>query len=71
MAARQKREREKDVNHKTNTNINSVGLKHFPNIDKEKSLAWPIVFSNWQSKNYTRVEHNEQRNYTKARLKRC
>ena len=53
----------------TNTNIDSVALKHFPNIDKEKSLARPILFSNWLSKNYIRVERGELRNYTKARLK--
>ena len=53
----------------TNTNIDSVALKHFPNIDKEKSLARPILFSNWLSKNYIPVERGELRDYTKARLK--
>ena len=53
----------------TNTNIDSVALKHFPNIDKEKSLARPILFSNWLSKNYIPEERGELRDYTKARLK--
>ena len=53
----------------TNTNIDSVALKHFPNIDKEKSVARPILFSNWLSKNYIAVERGELRDYTKARLK--
>ena len=53
----------------SNTNIDSVGLKHFPNIDKEKSLARPKLFSNWLSRNYIPVERGELRDYTKARLK--
>ena len=48
----------------TNTNIDSVALKHFPNIDKEKSLARPNLFSNWLSKNYIPVERGELRDYT-------
>jgi hypothetical protein len=29
-----------------------VGDEDLPNIDKEKSLDWQILFSNWVSKNY-------------------
>ena len=53
----------------TNTNINSVGLKHFPNIDKEKSITRQNLFSNWLSKNYNPVERGELREYTRARFK--
>lgn len=34
----------------TDENINMVALKHFPNIDKEKALNRPILYSNWLSK---------------------
>ena len=50
----------------TNTNIDSVAVKHFPNIDREKALARPILFSNWLSKNYIPVERSELRNYTRT-----
>ena len=53
----------------TKTNINSVGLKHFPSIDKENSIARPNLFSNWLSKNYNPVERGKLREYTRARLK--
>ena len=53
----------------TNTNIDSVAGKHFPNIDREKALGRPILFSNWLSKNYIPVARDELRDYTKARLK--
>ena len=53
--AMRERAKEKGVTLKTNANIDSVAFKHFPNIDKEKSLAWPILFSNWRSKNYIPV----------------
>ena len=53
----------------TDDNLNAVALKHFPNINKEKSVAQPILFSNWQSKNYIPLERGELRDYTKARHK--
>ena len=53
----------------TNTNIDETALKHFPNIDKEKALGRPILFSNWLSKNYIPVGREELRDYVKARLK--
>lgn len=34
----------------TDENIDTVALKHFPNIDKEKALNRPILYSNWLSK---------------------
>ena len=34
----------------TDENIDMVALKHFPNIDKEKALTRPILYSNWLSK---------------------
>merc|ERR1712035_123968 len=53
----------------TNENIDSVGLKHFPNINRDEALARPILFSNWLSKNYIPVDREELRSYVKARLK--
>lgn len=34
----------------TDENIDMVALKHFPNIDKEKAMSRPILYSNWLSK---------------------
>jgi len=53
----------------TNTNIDEIALKHFPNVDRERALVRPILFSNWLSKNYIPVSREELRDYTKARLK--
>ena len=53
----------------TDENINSVALKHFPNINKKEALDRPILFSNWLSKDYVPVEQEELRSYVKARLK--
>ena len=53
----------------TNENIDSVALKHFPNINREEALGRPILFSNWLSKNYIPVDREELRSYVKARLK--
>ena len=53
----------------TNQNIDAVSMKHFPNIDKDKALARPILYSNWLSKDYLPVNQEELREYTKARLK--
>ena len=40
------------------------------NIDEEKSVTRPILFSNWLSKNYyIPVEQGELRDYTEARIK--
>ncbi|KAJ8394229.1 hypothetical protein AAFF_G00048120 [Aldrovandia affinis] len=53
----------------TDENIDMVALKHFPNIDREKALTRPILYSNWLSKDYIPVEQEELRDYVKARLK--
>lgn len=34
----------------TDENIDMVALKHFPNIDKERAMNRPILYSNWLSK---------------------
>lgn len=34
----------------TDENIDVVALKHFPNIEREKALNRPILYSNWLSK---------------------
>uniref|UniRef100_A0A8C5Q446 AAA+ ATPase domain-containing protein n=1 Tax=Leptobrachium leishanense TaxID=445787 RepID=A0A8C5Q446_9ANUR len=53
----------------TDENIDMVALKHFPNVEKEKALNRPILYSNWLSKDYIPVEQEELRDYVKARLK--
>lgn len=40
----------------TDENINTVALKHFPNIDRDKALNRPILYSNWLSKVSDRAE---------------
>lgn len=45
----------------TNENIDSVALKHFPNINRDDALGRPILFSNWLSKNYIPVDREELR----------
>ena len=39
-------------------------LDELGNIDKEKSLARPILVSNWRNKNYIQVERGKPREYT-------
>ena len=34
----------------TEENIDTVALKHFPNIDKHVALKRPILYSNWLTK---------------------
>ncbi|XP_069594120.1 cytoplasmic dynein 1 heavy chain 1 isoform X2 [Ranitomeya imitator] len=53
----------------TDENIDMVALKHFPNVEKEKALNRPILYSNWLSKDYIPVDQEELRDYVKARLK--
>ena len=53
----------------TDQHIDTVGLKHFPNIDRETALKKPILYSNWLSKDYVPVDQEELREYVKARLK--
>lgn len=44
-------------------------LQHFPNIDRDRALMRPILYSNWLSKDYLPVDQEELRDYVKARLK--
>lgn len=53
----------------TNENIDLVALKHFPGVDKQASLARPILYSNWLHKDYVPVDRDQLRDYVKARLK--
>ena len=53
----------------TDENVDLTALKHFPGIDKETAIGRPILFSNWLSKDYTPVDRERLREYTKARLK--
>ena len=53
----------------TNENIDTIAKKHFPNLDPDKALHRPILYSNWLSKDYLPVEQEELREYVKARLK--
>ncbi|KAG6054551.1 Dynein heavy chain cytoplasmic [Claviceps sp. LM77 group G4] len=49
--------------------VRRIALEHFPNIDEDKALGGPILFSNWLSKNYVPVDREELREFVKARLK--
>ena len=53
----------------TNEHVDSVALKHFPSVSRERALKRPILYSNWLSKDYVPVEQETLRDYTKARLK--
>lgn len=53
----------------TDENVDVVGLKHFPNIERADALTRPILYSNWLSKDYIPVDREELREFTKARLK--
>ncbi|KAJ3331033.1 hypothetical protein HDU76_004259 [Blyttiomyces sp. JEL0837] len=53
----------------TDSNIDEVAYKYFPNLDVSTVLARPILFSNWLSKNYTPISREDLREFVKARLK--
>ncbi|KAI1007775.1 Dynein heavy chain, cytoplasmic [Podosphaera aphanis] len=53
----------------TNDAVQRIALDHFPNIDQNKALGGPILFSNWLSKNYSPVDREQLREFVKARLK--
>ncbi|XP_050421392.1 dynein heavy chain, cytoplasmic isoform X3 [Adelges cooleyi] len=53
----------------TNENIDIVGMKHFPGINKEEALQRPILYSNWLHKDYVPVDRKQLRDYVAARLK--
>jgi len=42
--------------------------KHFPNVDHERALARPILFSEWLSSRYESVDQEELRKHVLARL---
>lgn len=60
---------EDEERHWTDENVDLVAMKHFPSINKEEAISRPILFSNWLSKDYSPVDREELREYTKARLK--
>ncbi|ENH73839.1 Dynein heavy chain, cytoplasmic [Fusarium oxysporum f. sp. cubense race 1] len=53
----------------TDESVRRIALEYFPNIDEEKALGGPILFSNWLSKNYVPVDREQLRDFVKARLK--
>jgi dynein heavy chain 1 len=53
----------------TDENINNTAIKYFSNINSEKALKRPILYSNWLRKDYLPVDQEELREYVKARLK--
>ena len=53
----------------TDTNIEEVAAKHFPNVNVSQALSGPILFSNWLSKHYISVGRDELREFVKARLR--
>ncbi|PHH59003.1 hypothetical protein CDD81_3954 [Ophiocordyceps australis] len=53
----------------TDEAVRRIALDLFPNIDEEKALGGPILFSNWLSKNYVPVDREQLRDFVKARLK--
>ncbi|KEY71002.1 hypothetical protein S7711_00838 [Stachybotrys chartarum IBT 7711] len=53
----------------TDDAVRRIALQFFPNIEEEKALGGPILFSNWLSKNYVPVDREQLREFVKARLK--
>ncbi|KAJ3265095.1 hypothetical protein HDU77_006529 [Chytriomyces hyalinus] len=53
----------------TDSNIDAIAEKHFPNVNVATTLQRPILFSNWLSKNYQLVQRDDLRDFVKARLK--
>lgn len=53
----------------TDENLDAIAMAHFPNINKEEALSRPLLFSNWTTRNYTPVNREQLREYTKARLR--
>ncbi|QPG94731.1 Dynein heavy chain cytoplasmic [Epichloe festucae Fl1] len=53
----------------TDEAVRRIALEHFPNIEEDKALGGPILYSNWLSKNYVPVDREELRDFVKARLK--
>ncbi|EWC45394.1 cytoplasmic dynein heavy chain [Drechslerella stenobrocha 248] len=53
----------------TDDSVKRIALDCFPNIDSDKALGGPILFSNWLSKNYVPVDREQLRDFARARLK--
>lgn len=53
----------------TEESVHRIAMQHFPNIDEDKALGGPILYSNWLSKNYMPVEREHLRDFVKARLR--
>jgi dynein heavy chain 1 len=53
----------------TDSLIDSVAVKHFPNVDHKTALKRPILYSNWLSKDYVSVDIETLRQFVNARLK--
>jgi len=53
----------------TLSTIKRIAITHFPNVDLDKSLGGPILFSNWLSKNYVPVDRSQLKEFVKARLR--
>ncbi|OAA56942.1 dynein heavy chain [Niveomyces insectorum RCEF 264] len=53
----------------TDEAVRRIALERFPNIDEDKALGGPILFSNWLSKHYVPVDREQLREFVKARLK--
>ena len=49
--------------------VRRIALEHFPTIEQDVALKGPILFSNWLSKHYVPVEHEQLREFVKARLR--
>ena len=53
----------------TEAQVDTVAVKHFPNVAREEALKRPILFSNWLTRDYLPVRQEELREYVSARIK--
>lgn len=53
----------------TDTAVDEVARKYWPNADLSSALQRPVLFSNWLSNRYVSVERKALREHVKARLK--
>lgn len=53
----------------TDENIDEVVKRNFHGINFEVALARPILYSNWLKRDYSAIDREELRQFTKARLK--
>jgi len=52
-----------------NETIDGVAKKWFPNMDDQKALRRPILFSNFIKKDYVSTSQEDLKNYIEGRLK--